>query len=453
MSSTRSVARCFIALFVLAVSVSLLPTAATAADESPKAVEVGVDANTIHIATSADVDNALAPALFKQGVAGVTGAVKYINATGGIAGRKLVMDFYDSHLNPNDSRNNVIKACQDDFAMVGNGMFLLTNFDDATQCTDKAGQATGLPDLPAVTTFSTEACSPITYLISGNPIDCATLTSDPQTYSGLYGDSKYYLKKYGPKLNGPMVYSNDSKQTAHVTSGLGLLAQKAGVDVTDNFTLPSSSPQSAYTPLIQQMKSDGDNYSLTGQPVDNVISMRQEAQLQGLTDPKFVWACASQCYDQKVVDAGQAMANTHLYLNFLPFEETKSNKMLANFIKYTGKDNASAFAVWGWVSTLLFKQAVDQVVKDHGVNGVTRANLLTALEEHGLVRCRWDVGQGRRGHQDRLAVLHDPQVRREQVPARVPGQGRNVRLQGVEPHHAAPATQQRLNPGLGLRTF
>jgi ABC-type branched-subunit amino acid transport system substrate-binding protein len=80
------------------------------------------------------------------------------------------------------------------------------------------------------------------------------------------------------------------------------------------------------------------------------------------------------------VDAGQAMANTHLYLNFLPFEETKSNKMLANFIKYTGKDNASAFAVWGWVSTLLFKQAVDQVVKDQGVNGVTRANLLTALK-------------------------------------------------------------------------
>jgi len=365
---------------VLAVAVGVLPATAGAANESLKATEVGVDATTIHIATSADVDNALAPALFKQGVAGVTGAVKYINATGGIAGRKLVMDFYDSHLNPNDSRNNVIKACQNDFAMVGNGMFLLTNFDDATACVDKAGQATGLPDLPAVTTFSTEACSPITFLIAGNPIDCSTLTSDPQTYSGLYGDSKYYLKTYGPKLKGPMVYSNDSKATAHVTSGLGLLAKKAGIDVTGNFTLPSSSPQSAYTPLIQQMKNDGDNYNLTGQPIDNVIAMRSEAQLQGLTDPKFVWACASQCYDQKVVAAGQTMANTHLYLNFLPFEEAKSNKQLSNFLKYTGKENASAFAVWGWVATMLFKQAVDQVVKDHGVNGVTRADLLTALK-------------------------------------------------------------------------
>jgi ABC-type branched-subunit amino acid transport system substrate-binding protein len=379
--STKSFPRLLVALAVVALTVAVLPATARSASDSPKAVEIGVDAKTIHIATSADVDNALAPALFKQGVAGVTGAVKYINATGGIGGRKLVMDFYDSHLNPNDSRNNVIKACQNDYAMVGNGMFLLTNFDDATNCTDKAGQATGLPDLPAVTTFSTEACSPITSLISGNPIECSTLTSDPQTYSGLDGDSKYYLSKYGSKLKGPMVYSNDSKQTAHVTSGLGLLAGKAGIDVTENFTLPSSAPQSAYTPLIQKMKSDGDNYNLTGQPVDNVISMRQEAQLQGLTDPKFVWACASQCYDKKVVAAGQAMANTHLYLNFLPFEETKSNKMLANFIKYTGKDNASAFAVWGWVSTLLFKQAAEQVVKDHGVNGLTRTNLLTALAD------------------------------------------------------------------------
>jgi hypothetical protein len=285
----------------------------------------------------------------------------------------------DSHLTPNDSRNAIISACTNDYALVGTGAFALQTFDDALNCKDKAGQTTGLPDIPAIASNSTETCAAITFPISGNLIDCATLTSDPQKATGQVGDSKYYVKTYGPKLKGPLVYSNDSKQTAHATASLGLFAEKGGIDITGTTTLSSRDPQSAFTPLIQKMKTDGDNYNLTGQPVDNVIAMRNEAQLQGLTDPKFVWTCQIQCYDAKVIAAGQTMANEHVVMNFLPFTEIKANKTLANFVKYVGKDKLNGFAVWGWVSTLLFQQAADQVVKDKGVNGLTRANLLTAL--------------------------------------------------------------------------
>ena len=89
-----------VALPLIAVVVALLPAVGGAADAKPQATEIGVDATTIHIAKVADVDNAIAPGLFKGGVDGATGAVKYINANGGIAGRKLVLDFYDSKLNP-----------------------------------------------------------------------------------------------------------------------------------------------------------------------------------------------------------------------------------------------------------------------------------------------------------------------------------------------------------------
>jgi ABC-type branched-subunit amino acid transport system substrate-binding protein len=378
---TRSAAGALVALVALAVTIGVLPAVGGAANEKPTATEIGVDAKTIHIAIVADVDNSLAPGLFQGGVDGATAAVKYINANGGIGGRKLVLDFYDSKLNPNEARNGFIKSCENDLAMVGNATFLFGSFDDVLNCKDKAGQPVGLPDLPSTSTASKEACAPVTFAPNGSILDCSTLNADPQTFTGQTGDSKYYVKTYGPKLKGPIIVSGDSAATAHTTKVLGLLAQKAGIDITDTIPKASADPQSAYTPVVQQMKADGDNYNLTGTPVDNVIAMRSEAQLQGLTDPKLVWTCQIQCYDKKTVAAGDVMANTHIVMNFLPFTEAKYNKTLKAFVKYLGgTDKASGFAVWGWVSTLLFQQVANQVIKDNGINGLTRSNLLTALK-------------------------------------------------------------------------
>ena len=166
------------------------------------------------------------------------------------------------------------------------------------------------------------------------------------------------------------------------------------------------------------MKNNGDNYNLTGAPVDNVISMRSEAELQGLTDPKFVWTCQIQCYDNKTVDAGEAMANTHIVMNFLPFTETKSNKTLAAYVKNVGgPENASGFGGVGL--------GVDPVVpagRQPGDQGQRRQRSdprqhAHRAEEHALVRRRRHVGEDGPGRQGELAVLHDPQLRRQEVRA------------------------------------
>src|SRR3954453_9879272 len=176
--------RAAIMLVAVATTMSLTPASGGAADAAPNATEIGVTAKEVHIATLADVDNSIAPGLFKGGVDGVAGAVKYINANGGIAGRKLVMDFIDSKLNPNEARNAIIQACENDLALVGTGMFLFASFDDAVNCKDKSGQAVGLPDMPSVATNTAQACAPVSFPISGSLLDCSTATSDPQKFTG-----------------------------------------------------------------------------------------------------------------------------------------------------------------------------------------------------------------------------------------------------------------------------
>ena len=307
------------------------------------------------------------------------GAVALINKQGGIGGRKLAMDFIDSQLNPNETRNAFISACGQDYALVGTGAFLVTNIDDIVGCKDQAGQATGLPDIPAVTSGYLDSCGSVIYPLNGSQIDCSTQTQTPQRFTGLAGDSKYLNKKYGP-LHGTLIVSSDSKATQRSSTVLGLFAQKAGIKIGNTVPMTSRATQIQYTPVIQQIKQNGDNYNLSGTPADNVIEMRQEAQLQGFTDPKFTWTCLLNCYDKKLVDAGSVVDGTRVSMTYLPFEEAKSNKTLANFVKYVGADKINGFAMWGFASTLLFAQVAKQVVKDHGVNGLTRANLLTALK-------------------------------------------------------------------------
>jgi ABC-type branched-subunit amino acid transport system substrate-binding protein len=364
----------------LAGAAAIPAGARTTAASANKATEIGVTATTIRIAVVADVDNPIVPGVLQGIVDGMNGFGKYINANGGVAGRKVQVDFIDSKLNPNAARDAVIKACAEDFALVGTAAIFLNNADDEVNCVDQAGKATGLPDIGAIDTNIPQACSPVSYPIVPASIDCSTVTKSPQTYRGNQGDSKYFLKKFG-KLHGSFVVAGDTPATERSSKILGIVANKAGITSDINSVIGGRDPQSVYTPIIQAMKDSNSNYSLAAQAVNGVVSMRQEAQLQGLTDPKIIWQCTLACYEAPVfLDGGTAVNGEYMALSFLPFDETSSNKTLANFVKYTGKSKLSGFANWGYTAGLVFQQAANAVVAKDGNNGLTRAAFLNALK-------------------------------------------------------------------------
>ena len=128
------------------------------------------------------------------------------------------------------------------------------------------------------------------------------------------------------------------------------------------------------------MKNDNSNVGWNGLAFANVVQFRQEAQLQGLTSPDIIWECTTACYDQKYIDTGgDAVNDTYISMAFLPFTET-SNKGVANYVKYTGKDKVSGLGVYAWAAGLELQQALQSVVKAKGNNGITRAILLDSLK-------------------------------------------------------------------------
>jgi hypothetical protein len=388
MTTRPTILTAFVATAAL-VALSVAPAAAQSSNEKPKAAEVGVTPTEIHIAVVADVDNPFVPGLFQGIVDGVKAGAKYLNSKaggGGIGGRKIVVDFIDSKLNANEARNGVITACGQDLALVGTSALFLPNVDDVVNCVDKAGAPTGLPDVAAIVTGVPESCSPVTYSINPPQLDCSTKDQHPQTYWGNQGDAKWLLARNKNDLHGSFLAGNDTKDALRGATAIIDTSIQAGIEADQKVTLSGRDPQSAYTPVVNQMKNDNSNFSLTTMPISNAVELSSEAQLQGLSSD-IVWECTT-CYDNAIHDNAEVMDGTYMTLKYLPFEEAKSNPMLATYLKYVGKDNANGFSVFGWVAALAFGEAASNTVKTQGVNGLTRANLLKSLS--GLTK--FDAG-------------------------------------------------------------
>jgi hypothetical protein len=368
------------AAVALVLGATTVVAGAQSGGEKPSDSEIGVTADEIRIAVIADVDTTLAPGLFQGSVSGVQGWAKYMNKNGGLAGRKVVIDFIDSKLTADDARNAVIQACEEDFAIVGTSALFLTNVDDMVGCVDKAGAATGIPDVPVVTTEVVQQCSPVSFPVNPPQIHCDTKDSDPQTYTAQGGRARYFLKEVSKDLQGSFILSGDlpSPTRANLVTATGVIKQ----GIKDDAITPISAraPQSAYTPVVQQMREDGSNYAESGSNFASTVSLRKEAKLQGLNPDDITWACTVQCYDQKFIEQGGAdVENEYVSVTFVPFEEASANKMTANFLKFTGKDKADGFGAQAWIAGIFLRDAVEAVVKADGVNGVTRAAVLEQM--------------------------------------------------------------------------
>jgi len=345
-----------------------------------KATDVGVTASTIRIAVVADVDNSLQPGLFGGSVAGVQAAARYINANGGVAGRKLVVDFIDSHLSDSESVNAIIKACSQDFALVGTSALFLNNVDDITGCKDMTGAATGIPDLPVVTTEVVQQCDPDSFPINPPQIECSTQNAHPQTYRAQAGRAFYFQQKFGKSLHGIYMLTGDLQSAKSANQVTASSVVKLGIKADDTITISAVAPQSAYTPAAQTMKNSNSNFAEVELAYSQTVDLRKEASLQGVVNPNIVWSCTVQCYNpQFLTQGGTSVEGEYVSLGFLPDIEGKYNKAVAGFDKYIDPTKRDGFAADAFASGLLLRDAINAAVAKTGNNGLTRKAVFAAL--------------------------------------------------------------------------
>ncbi|HZP29589.1 MAG TPA: ABC transporter substrate-binding protein [Acidimicrobiia bacterium] len=371
-----------------AVGVVVALTAGTAsgqssANEAPKATEVGVSANQIRIAVIADVNTPLAPGLFKGSADAVQAFGKYINKKGGIAKRQVQVDFIDSKLSPDETRNAIIQACQNDFAIVGTTALFLNNVDDMIACKDLKGQATGLPDIPELTTDVSQQRSPVSFPIIAPTRDWAHPT--PEVYNERVGQVYWFKKNVTKDLHGVFLIPGDLKSTQITTISGWKAMQKIGVGNDGEYTISGRDPQDKYLPYVQTLKSKNSTFARSGSNDVSMAYFRKEAQTQGVTSVK-VWDCSLACYSQRFIDtAGAAGEGQYLETFFVPFEEASKSPPVKAYLSSVGKANADGFGAQAWIAALFFQDVVNKIVKAQGVNGLTRANFLaTAKAEHNF---------------------------------------------------------------------
>jgi hypothetical protein len=344
-----------------------------------QSTDVGVSPTTITVTVAADTGSPLRPGLFQGSVDAVKGWADYINASGGLACRNVVVKTADSKLTADDARNAVTTACGNSLALVGTTALFLDDMSAAEQCKDKAGQPVGIPDMAVIQTYATQQCSPISFAALPTGVSCPYSGTGVRTYKQASVTPNYYLKKFGKTaLHGVYLVPSDLPSTISASTPLFALDKQLGIKEDAEFGVSTLSPQSAYTPYIQAMKSHNSTFARDGADYISYVSLRKEAQVQGVKTVK-VWDCSLQCYDARFISTGgSAVENNYTWLSFLPFEDKGANPELDNFLQYDKKPDA--FGAQAWVTGQIFATAVNSIVAKSGPNGLTRQGMLDAIK-------------------------------------------------------------------------
>ncbi len=247
-------------------------------------------------------------------------------------------------------------------------------------CKDKAGVATGIPDIAELQTEVAQQCSKISFATLPTGSSCPYSGTGLRTFHVGYTAYDYYFNKYGATaLHGAFVVPTDLPSTIATSTPIFAAENRMGIKQDAEFGKSGTAIQTDYTEVAQSLKNTKATYARNGLDYKGTVLMRKEAQVQGVNTVQ-VWDCSVQCYDSRLIsEGGSAVDGQYVWLNFLPFEDKGANATLDGFLKYD--KTPDGFGAQAFIAGEIFAQAVNDTMKANNgdPNSITRANVLTAL--------------------------------------------------------------------------
>ncbi len=300
--------------------------------------------------------------LFKGALVGTEAYAAYVNSTGGINGRKIVVDSADDGFSGAGNHQATQNAITNDFSLVG-GFSLQDSYGGALLAADK-----GMPDVSVV-------------------LDIPT-TKLPNVYSAVpllggwqEGPLQYFKHKFPNDVDavGTVVSDQASAQVDWV--GEKYVMQKVGFKVVYDPSVPVT--QTDYTQNVIAMKNAGVKILFLDQLPENYASaMFKDLQQQNF-HPQVIVGSASYSNDlvsasggPQAVDGAQVDQNTSFFLG----QDYPAIPAVGTFNKWVQQTDpgfkTDLFTLYGWLSAELFSQALRNAGSDP-----SRGSLLQALSK------------------------------------------------------------------------
>ena len=300
----------------------------------------GITSNSVRIGNVSTLEFGL----FKGAAVGTQAWADYVNATGGINGRKLVVDSGDDQYAGAPNKQLTEADVQKDFAMVG-GFSLQDSFGAAVLAAN--------PQVPNVTVSLSPAANNLPNTFSPNPA----------VGGWELGPVAYFETRFPADIThtGALIADQPSatdKWTAE-KAAMGSLGYKVVYDPTFDIT------QTDFNQNVIVMKNDGVKILFLEQMPENYASSVVKALNQQDFHPVLVLG-GSTYSEQLVPDSGGASAIDGSYMEqgdpLYLGEDAPSVPAVSTFLSWVQKASpgfhSEIYTLYGWLSGELFSQAL-----------------------------------------------------------------------------------------------
>ena len=325
-------------------------------DCSGLADDTGLDSDSITIGNATDISGPV-PGLFEESQKATQAFVAYFNASGStICGRKLELVTYDARTDGSADQQAAARACDDAFAMVGS----MSAFDSGGAATT---EQCGLPDVRAITTTKQRTACTICY---------AAQPAGPEEFQNAVPD--YIMRNHGGGQKAAMLYLEGGAATENGPAQVRHM-EKRGMKFV--YVQSVSTAEFNYAPYVQAMKERGvETVQFVG--ANPFFGRLAQAMAQQDFEPELYLLDPTAYSPQFTETGGDAVVGTVVFINFLPFEEARTNEEMQLYLQWLERVSPGSdpgfFGLFAWSATRLFVQRAASLGGD-----LSRESLIKAM--------------------------------------------------------------------------